>query len=169
MEKVGLSVSTVGRAMADDPRISLETKSRVRQAAAQLGYVGNLAARMLRGEFSNLIGLALPDVQNDFYASIAQSLSECCDRQGHRVVLSTTGDNRDAECRHLRDLAGARVAGVIIVPTASPRREFLAMLKILPHVQLLRWVSALADARFEIDNEAALEKAAARPTGRPPS
>lgn len=44
-----LSVSTVGRALADDGRISDQTKARVRQAASELGYVGNHAARMMRG------------------------------------------------------------------------------------------------------------------------
>src|ERR1700757_366767 len=55
-EKVGISISTVGRAMADDPRISAETKAKVRRVADELGYVGNLPARMMRGSSSNLIG-----------------------------------------------------------------------------------------------------------------
>jgi DNA-binding LacI/PurR family transcriptional regulator len=158
-EKVGISISTVGRAMADDPRISAETKAKVRRVADELGYVGNLPARMMRGSSSNLIGLILPDIRNDFYSAIAQALSECCDRQGYRLVLSISGDDREAEHRHIRDLVGARVSGIIIVPMAKPRRESAALLASVPHVQLLRHVPALGSAWFGIDDDAALEAA----------
>ena len=158
-KKLGVSISTVGRALTDDPRISAETKERVRRAADELGYVGSQPARMMRGGSSNLIGLLLPDVQNDFYASIAQALSVCCDRQGYQVVLSITGDDREAEARHVRDLVGSRVAGIIIVPTAAPRRECRAFLGLVPHVQLLRHVDSLGETWFGIDDEAALAEA----------
>jgi DNA-binding LacI/PurR family transcriptional regulator len=158
-EKVGISISTVGRALADDPRISAETKAKVRRVADELGYAGNLPARMMRGNSSNLIGLILPDVRNDFYSSIAQALSESYDRQGCRLVLSITGDDREAEHRHIRDLVSARVAGIIIVPTAKPRRESAALLASVPHVQLLRHIPALGSAWFGIDDEVALEAA----------
>ena len=158
--KLGVSVSTVGRAMAGDPRISDKTITSVRKAAEELGYVGNLAARMIRGGSSNVIGLILPDVQNDFYASIAQALSTCCDRQGYRIALSVTGDDRDAESRHIRDFVEARVAGIIIVPTAAPRRESIALVKNVPHVQLLRDVPSMGEVWFGINDQPVMEKAA---------
>ncbi len=159
-EKLGVSISTIGRAMADDPRISADTKTKVRRAADELGYVGNLPARMMRGESSKLIGLIIPDVRNDFYSSIAQALSESCDRHGYRLVLSISSDDRDVEHRHIRDLVGARVAGIVIVPTVKPKRESAVLLENLPHVQLLRRVPTLGDAWFGIDDEQALESAA---------
>jgi LacI family transcriptional regulator len=158
-EELGVSISTVGRAMADDPRISAETKARVRRVADELGYVGSLPARMMRGNSSNLVGLVVPDIRNDFYSAIAQALSECCDRQGYRLVLSITGDDREAEHRHIRDLVGARVAGIIIVPTMKPRRETSVLLEAVPHVQLLRHMPTLGSAWFGIDDEAALHAA----------
>ena len=157
--RLGLSVSTIGRALADDPRISTETKARVRKACDQMGYVGNLPARMMRGGSSNFIGLMIPDIRNDFYGSIAQTLSECCDRNGFHVALSITGDDREVEYRHLRDLIGARVAGIVVVPTAAPRRDSVALLKRVPHVQLLRRLPGLSRAWFGIDDEAALHAA----------
>jgi DNA-binding LacI/PurR family transcriptional regulator len=159
-ELVGLSISTVGRALTNDPRISAETIAKVKKAADGLGYVRNLPAQMMRGGSSNLIGLLLPDVRNDFYSAIAQSLSESCDQHGFRVVLSITGDDRDAEHRHLRELAGARVAGTIIVPTQRPRRESITLLKELPHVQLLRRHPSVGGAWFGIDDEGAVNQAA---------
>lgn len=155
-QDIGVSISTVGRALADDPRISSETKARVKEAAIRAGYVGNMPARIMRGGASNLIGLILPDVRNDFYAAIAQSLSETFDREGFQLALSISGDDRMVEERHIRDLASARAAGLIIVPTASPRRESAQMLRSMPHVQLLRRVPSLGGDWFGIDDEQAI-------------
>lgn len=159
-EMVGVSVSTVGRAMAGDPRISAETRAKVQRAAERVGYVGNLPARMVRGGASNLIGLLVPEISNDFYSTIAQALSEVCGRAGYRLVLSLTGDDKDDEAKHLRELVGARAAGVIFVPTAAPRRASVQLLKNIPHVQLLRRVAGAGDVWFGIDDSQALEQAA---------
>ena len=74
-QRLQLSVSTVGRALADDERISEQTKLRVREAAAEMGYVGNRAARMMRGASSNIVGLVIPDIRNSFYVTVAHELS----------------------------------------------------------------------------------------------
>ena len=156
-QHLGLSISTIGRALADDPRISPATKARVQAAAESLGYVANEAARMMRGGSSKLVGLMLPDIRNDFYATIAQALSACCDREGYRLALCITEDDRDLEARQVKDLVAARVAGIIVVPTASPRREALAMLCSVPRVQLLRNLPALSADWFGIDDEHCLQ------------
>lgn len=153
---LGISTSTVGRALADDPRISAATKARVRAAAARLGYVGSTPARVMRGGSSNLVGLVLPDLQNDFYATIAQALSRCCDTEGYHLALSITDDDRDNEARHVKALISVRVAGMVIVPTASPRKDTAAMLDGVPHVQLLRHVDALNADWFGINDEECL-------------
>ena len=155
-DMVGVSVSTVGRALADDARISAETRMRVKNAAERCGYLGNVPARIMRGGASNLVGLILPDVRNDFYASMAQALTEACGTQGHQIVLSITGDDAVAEARSVRELASGRVAGVIVVLSPQPRRETIDILRRMPCVQLLRRVPELDGGWFGIDDEASL-------------
>jgi DNA-binding LacI/PurR family transcriptional regulator len=164
-DELGLSISTIGRALADDPRISDETKASVRRVAERLGYVGNSAAQIMRGRSSNMIGLMIPDVENYFYAAIAQAMSDCLDRHGYRLLLSLTQDDPDVELRHIKELAGARASGIIIVPTAKPRRESRNLLASVPHVQFLRRVSTLGAAWFGIDDEAAIRTATAHLVG----
>jgi len=158
-EKLGIAVSTVGRAMADDPRISAKTKAKVRKAAERMGYVGNNPARVMRGGSSKLIGLMIPDVANDFYGSVAQTLSTCFDREGYGLVLSLTGDDREREMRQIRELVGARVAGIILVPTARPKRESKRMLSQIAHIQFLRRHSALGQTWFGMDDSAVVKSA----------
>jgi len=150
-QSLGVAVSTVGRALADDPRISARTKTLVREAAQRLGYVENLPARMMRGGSSRLVGLMLPDIRNSFYATIADAMSACCDAAGYQLIVSIA-DERDVEARHVRELASARVAGIVIVPTPDPKPETCEMLARFPHVQLLRRVPGLSPAWFGIDD-----------------
>ena len=151
-ERLDLSISTVGRALTNHPHISRETKERVRALADELGYVANAAARVMRGGSSHLIGLLVPDIRSGFYSMAAHNLSKCFERDGFHLALSITDDDRDIECKQVRELVSARVAGVVTVPTAAPRRETLAMLRTLPHVQLLRRVPTLGDW-FGLDEE----------------
>lgn len=127
--------------------------------AEKLGYVGNAPARFVRSGTSNLVGLLVPDVMNDFYSAMAQALSACLDSEGYRLVLSLTGDDRDAEARQIKELVASRVAGIILVPTAAPLRSGLALLHSVPHVQLLRRVDAVQGSWFGIDDEQSLHDA----------
>ena len=159
--RLNVSVSTVGRALADDHRISAETKFRVQQAAEELGYVGNRAARLMRGERSTVVGVVVPDVGNSFYSTVAHALAETMNAHKRQVMLCETGDDRQAELRHIRDLAAAQVAGVVIVPTAKPLAGVAHLLQTMPHVQLVRRVPSLGPHWFGVDDRTVIHDATA--------
>jgi LacI family transcriptional regulator len=154
-ERLDLSASTVGRALADHRRISRATKERVRSMADELGYIANAAARVMRGGSSRLIGLLVPDIRSTFYSMTAQALSKCFERDGYHLALSITDDDPDIEFQQVRELLSARVAGVVMVPCATPRRETVELIRTIPHVQLLRRIPALGDW-FGMDDERAM-------------
>jgi LacI family transcriptional regulator len=154
-QRLDLSVSTVGRALADHPRISRETKERVRTTADELGYIANAAARVMRGGSSRLIGLLVPDIRSAFYSMVAQVLSECFERDGYHLALSLTDDDPDTEFQRVRELLSARVAGIVIIPCAAPHRETVELARRVPHVRLLRRVPSLGDW-FGMDDERAM-------------
>jgi LacI family transcriptional regulator len=158
-ERLELSVSTVGRALANHPRISRETKERVRSMADELGYIANAAARVMRGGSSRLVGLLVPDIRSTFYSMTAQALSKCFGRDGYHLALSITDDDPDTEFQQARELISARVAGIVIVPSAAPHRETVELVRRVPHVQLLRRVPELGDW-FGMDDERAMRDAA---------
>lgn len=159
-EQLGVSASTVARALGDHPRISLGTKERVRAAAAGLGYVAHAGARTMRGQASNLVGLIVPDIQNEFYSTVAAAISDTCDESGYQLLLSVTDDKPAVELRQVRGLFGARVAGVVLVASANPEPETIALLRRIPHVQLVRKCKDLKSDWFGIDDEAAMFEAA---------
>ncbi len=158
-KQLGVSPSTVARAMVDHPRISTEMKALVHKTASKMGYVLNSPARSMRGGSSNLIGLVIPDVQNDFYSSIASTLSRLLEDNNFQLVLSISNDSPDREAAQIASLVSARVAGIIIVPTAMPQkatRNFLARTK---HVQLLRRIPDLRSDWFGLADEGGIRSA----------
>ncbi len=158
-ERLNLSVSTVGRALAQDSRISVPTRLRVQQKAAELGYAGNHAARMMRGAPSTVVGLVVPDVRNSFYSTAAHALTQIMGGRGYQVLLCETGDDADLELAQVRGLVAAQVAGVIVVPAPHPRRESARLLAHLPHVQFLRRHPGLTGPWFGLDDRAILRAA----------
>jgi len=157
--QLNISPSTVARALADHQHTSDATKFKVRSAAEELGYIAHAAARMMRGQSSKLIGLIIPDIQNDFYATVAKALADTCNAEDFQLVLAITEDDPASENSHIRELVGARAAGIVIVPCGSPRRDSVKLLKRLPVVQLIRNNPALGTDWFGIDDESAIHEA----------
>lgn len=135
---LNISHTTVSRALADSPKISAETKLRVRNAVEQLGYVPSASARMMRGARSSLVGLVIPDIQNDFYATVARTIADFLATHSMQLMLSVTDEDSDRELRELRTILESRPAGIIIVATATPRAETVALLNNVATVQLVR-------------------------------
>lgn len=155
--RLDVSASTVGRALADDPRISGAMKRKVQDVAAEIGYVANRAAQMMRGISSNLVALIVPDIRNTFHSTIAHSLSKCLEPEGFQLMLSETDDDRAVELRHVRELVSVNVAGMILVPSARPLPEMVRLLEPVPHVQLLRELPSLGEQWFGLDDKRAIE------------
>jgi LacI family transcriptional regulator len=135
---LNMSHSTVSRALNDRSSISEATKTRVRKAAEELGYVANQSARMIRGDAAPVIGLIIPDVRNDFYSNISKELADRCRRDGVRMLLAITEDDPEIEKNEIRALIEARVSGVAITMTSKPLEASVAMINEIPFVQLVR-------------------------------
>lgn len=154
--KLGISHTTVSRALSGHHQTKETTRARVRMVAAELGYVPHAGARQMRGKRSRMIGLVIPDIQNDFYATVAKTLAEGCNEAGYQVVLSITEDDPIVEGRHIRELSEARAAGTILVPSPALRRDTAALLHGFPVVQLVRTASHLHADWLGIDDQAAI-------------
>jgi LacI family transcriptional regulator len=155
-----ISHTTVSRAIAGHEHISEETKRRVKQAVKRMGYVPNASARAIRGQPSSVVGLIIPDVQNDFYATVAKIVADNLAAHSMQLMLSVTEDDPDRELRELRALLEARPAGVIIVPTATPQAQTIDMLRELKSVTLVRTHAKIATNAVLIDDRAGTYAAA---------
>ena len=82
----GVSPSTVSRTCKDHPSISRQTKEKVRQAMAKLGYEPNFQASSLATQNSRTVGIILPPseweaYQNPFYLEMIRGISQYCNQK----------------------------------------------------------------------------------------
>ena len=113
----GVSTASVSRALANEKGVGPEVSERVRQSAEALGYRPNRAARALRRQRADAIGLVVSDVENPFFASVARAVEGFATQRGHAVLLCNTDEDPAIERRHIGLMMGESVAGVIAVPS----------------------------------------------------
>ncbi|BDP43944.1 LacI family transcriptional regulator (plasmid) [Deinococcus aetherius] len=117
----GVSAMTVSKALNGRDRISEETRARVLAAASELGYVANAAARSLRGGRTDLLGLLVQDLSNQYFAEIVRGASEAIRERGLDLVLYTSSNDPERERQRVATLSSGVSDGLIIVaPHGSP-------------------------------------------------
>jgi LacI family transcriptional regulator len=148
---LGVSHSTVSRALNDQRHISKDMKVRVRQAASELGYIVNAGARTLRQANSALVGLIAPDVMSELFAVMCKVLALRCARAGYQLAVSITEDDPAVELAHVKALRQARALGVVIIPTPHMLAETAELLKPTCVVQFSRHHERLTAPAVTID------------------
>ncbi|MFP7298866.1 LacI family DNA-binding transcriptional regulator [Neobacillus niacini] len=112
--------STVSRVIADSPRISEETKRKVKKAMEQLGYHPNYNARNLASQSTHVLGLVMPsskDVgfQNPFFPTVLQGISEGAQEKNYALHMSTGKSDKEVFDAVIQMVQGKRVDGVILL------------------------------------------------------
>jgi len=111
-EMLGLSISTVSRALKDHPDISDKTKLRVRELAEALDYEPNTNAIQLRTSKNNLFGLIVPTISNFFYDSFIGAVEEECRKKGYSMLILQSGDDVASEQEAIKLCRQNRVSGL---------------------------------------------------------
>ncbi len=113
---VGVSVMTVSKALRDEPDVSVTTKARIKQLAADMGYVPDSSAQGLRTKTTKLFGLVIPSTTNPIYARIVFAIEERAHELGYDLLLCHTYNKAEREDAGLRRLLSRRVDGLFITP-----------------------------------------------------
>jgi LacI family transcriptional regulator len=112
--ELGVSPSTVSRALKDHPSISRDTKHRVREFANQHNYRPNFLAMGLRRKNSQTIGLIIPEIVHHFFSSVISGIEELAYASAYRMMICQSGDDPVREAVNLNALLDHRVDGVLV-------------------------------------------------------
>lgn len=150
-----VAVSTVSHVLNNTAPITEETRQRVMQAVEELNYTPNAMARGLRQEHTNLIGVIVPDIANQFYAECASGVLEATD-VAQTVLVCNSGYNRKRERAHVQTLLERRVDGLIFFGGLDDKVLKMAQSKRMPLVLGDRRKQGVRSVTF--DNETPLRE-----------
>jgi DNA-binding LacI/PurR family transcriptional regulator len=115
----GVSTATVSRVLSGRGGVREDAAARVRASASALGYRSHRAAKALRRQQADAIGLVISDVENPFFASVARAVEDLAAKHGHAVLLCNTDEDLEKEALYLDLMIGESVAGVIVAPSTE--------------------------------------------------
>lgn len=111
---LGISISTVSRALNENDRIGLKTKEKVFMLANKLNYVPNPGVNLLRTNKSMKIGLVLPYLKSDFFSEICITIEDFFEPLGYHVEVFQTRDNKMRQELGLDYFLKSKVDGLLV-------------------------------------------------------
>jgi LacI family transcriptional regulator len=115
--QLGVSPSTVSRALQGSKEVSPEMQRRVKKLAHELNYTPNLLARSLVRSRTDTIGFLILEFANPFFIPVIEAIEDVVHARGYSVMISQSHRRSDDEKRILKHFEMLQVSGIILIPT----------------------------------------------------
>ncbi|MDR6868174.1 DNA-binding LacI/PurR family transcriptional regulator [Microbacterium resistens] len=148
----GVSMKTVSNVVHDYEHVSDQMRRRVQTAIDELGYRPNLTARRLATGRTGMLALAIPELDQPYFAEIARHIGEEAGRRGYRIIVEQTLSDVEAERAVIRDREEGLVDGVIFHPARIDTLEIARLRPDTPLVLLGEAARPLTTDHVMIDN-----------------
>jgi LacI family transcriptional regulator len=112
--QLGISITTVSKALKNYPDVSAKTKQSVIELAQQLNFTPNSFAVNLRTKESKTIGLIIPEVVHHFFSNIIKGVIEEADKNGYLVIILQSNESLELEKKQVELLFNKRVDGILM-------------------------------------------------------
>jgi LacI family transcriptional regulator len=114
--RAGVSISAVSRVLskASNSRVSEATRQRIENAARELDYRPNFAARALKLSRTNVVALVVPDITNAIFTELMRGVDEAAQEFGYMVLLARAESLRPAAETIAHLVGEGRVDGVLV-------------------------------------------------------
>lgn len=119
---LGISPSTVSRALKDHPDISPKTKKAVRKLAEELHYEPNAIALSLRSSLTKTIGIIIPELVHHFFSQVISGVEDIAYKSGFSVLICQSNEDYDKEVNVVHTLLSKRVDGVLASVSKTTNR-----------------------------------------------
>jgi LacI family transcriptional regulator len=121
-KKLGLSVTTISRALAEYDDVAESTRQRVRQAAKEMGYYPNITARQLQKQRTDTLAFVIPThgprFSDPFFSELLAGIGNEAGQAGFDLLVSTQSPDSESEREAYRRIVhGRRADGILVVRT----------------------------------------------------
>ncbi|MDF1559831.1 MAG: LacI family DNA-binding transcriptional regulator [Bacteroidales bacterium] len=160
--ELGISPSTVSRALKDHPDISQATRDAVNELADRWNYRPNPIALSLKSGSSKTIGVIIPDVVHYFFSTVISGIEDVLYKRDYNMILCQSNELMEQEVKNIRTLLSSRVDGIMASVTKTTREfgHYRSIIdKNIPLVFFDRAVEDLDADSVVIDDETGAYKA----------
>ena len=158
---LGISITTVSKALKNYPDVSDKTKKSVIALATELNYTPNSFAVNLRTKESKTIGLIIPEVVHHFFSNVIKGIIAKAEEEGYLVIILQSNESLELEKKQVALLINKRVDG-IIMSLSNESNDDLHLKEIIkrgiPFVQFDKFSKLILSSKVIInDQKAAME------------
>lgn len=147
----GVSAMSVSNYLRGYPYMKESTKKRIQDALDTSGYTGNDAARNLRVGRTGLLSLSIPDLNQIYYAELAEEIIKSARGIGYNVIIESTGNDRTRELSSVKNVTRGMVDGLII-KSSRLTKEDIPPQPDFPLVVLDECIPEVTAPRVEVNN-----------------
>lgn len=112
--ELGVSISTISRALKNHPDISPELTKKIQKLAVERNYSPNPLAMGLLRQQTKMIGVIVPDIVTHFFASVISGIESVAKEKGYFIVISSSAESYVKEVESVENLLKSRVEGLIV-------------------------------------------------------
>lgn len=113
-KELGVSVSTVSKALNDSPEISEQTKVKIKEYAKLKNYKPNVIGLNLKNRKTKTIGVIIPNILNSFFAKVFSGIEKVADKKGYNVITCISNESLEKEVHTLEMLSNGTIDGFIL-------------------------------------------------------
>ncbi len=153
----GVSRALVSLVFRDAPHVSAERRERVLDAAAQLNYRPNAAARALASHTNKTLGIMLQDLHDAYFAEVFEGIAIEAESCGYRLLIGTGGRRPDDEERTVESFLEYRVDGVILVSSMIDDTKLVGISQQVPTLVTGNYIRVPSIDTVNADNQRGAE------------
>ena len=154
--EMGVTPSTVSRALSGSPRVKESTRLAVQKKAKEMGYERNIMASCLRKGVTKVVGVIVPRINRQFFSDIISSAESVLREAGYTVIVCQSLEELENEVNALRTLSENRVSGIFISHSIESLEGSHIMELVGDNIRLVqfdRTFSSLPGIKVVNDNE----------------
>jgi len=110
-----VSIATVSRVINNDPRVSKETRAHILKIAEKLEYRPNILARNFAQKKSNLIGLILPEISDEYFTEVIKGVDEIAFSQNLYTVVASSHKYKSLKDEVVTFIRSGLLSGLILL------------------------------------------------------
>jgi len=111
---LGVSISTVSKALNNSYEISNATKSKIQKVAKQYSYTPNKLASSLKSGKTKTIGVIIPSIRNKFFARVLYGIDKVATKKGYNIITCISNESFQKEVTNIEVLANGSIDGFIV-------------------------------------------------------